>query len=84
MLMVTSTEEVTSVRILDNFVASGRTFLDTASCCAWFHAVGRPDLRLVACSPILKGVYDDAAKRAGYGAIGPRTRDPTPRLGLHC
>jgi len=38
MLMGTSTDETTSVRMLEDFVASGGTFLDTANCYAWWHS----------------------------------------------
>ena len=38
MLMGTSTDETTSVRMLEDFVASGGTFLDTANCSAWWHS----------------------------------------------
>jgi aryl-alcohol dehydrogenase-like predicted oxidoreductase len=34
----------------------------------WLRAVG--DVTLVAYSPILKGIYDDPAKRAGHAAMG--------------
>jgi aryl-alcohol dehydrogenase-like predicted oxidoreductase len=37
----------------------------------WDYLTEHPDLTLVAYSPILKGVYDDAAKRAGHWAMGP-------------
>src|SRR5674536_53756 len=38
MLMGTSTDEATSVRILDDFVAEGGTLVDTANCYAWWHS----------------------------------------------
>ena len=38
MLMGTSTDEATSVRILEDFVAEGGTFVDTANCYAWWHS----------------------------------------------
>lgn len=40
MLMGTRTDEATSVRILDRYVESGGTFLDTANCYCWWHDRG--------------------------------------------
>lgn len=42
MLMGTDTDEPTSVRMLDEFVAAGGTFLDTANCYCWWNDRGSP------------------------------------------
>jgi aryl-alcohol dehydrogenase-like predicted oxidoreductase len=40
MIMGTTTDEETSVAMLDHFVGAGGTFLDTADCYAWWNARG--------------------------------------------
>jgi aryl-alcohol dehydrogenase-like predicted oxidoreductase len=68
MLMGTSTDETTSVRMFEDFVASGGTFLDTANCSAWWHSAQSTGHE----SQELLGRWFEASGRRGHDPASDR------------